>query len=163
MIAARTDEYLRQPRFGLGMAGGDPPTHSAAGKARLWQQTLAVMLQRLNRAGVPVLVVHPVPALPYPGTGCAVLRVLRETCGVTLSRTSVDRRRELMLRVENAAIAAAPRSSGLDFIDDLCDARRCTSTRDGLQLYRDEFHLSVAASLSLADPLAAAIEARARR
>jgi SGNH domain (fused to AT3 domains) len=50
----------------------------------------------------------------------------------------------------------------IDFEDEICDARRCETSRNGTILYRDADHLSVDGSLTLADRFYRAIEAVAR-
>ena len=62
VIAARTDRYLEGSAFGLARPGGGL-SYSPEQKAELWRQGLGSFLRRLTRAGVPVVVVHPVPDL----------------------------------------------------------------------------------------------------
>ena len=162
VIAARTDGYVEGAAIGLAPLGSGPTARTTRGKAALWQSSLTSLLRQLNQAGIPAIVVHPVPALAFEPTGCAMLRVLRNDCGATESRARADRRRALVVGIENAAVASAPAAWALDPIGTVCDAVRCSSNRAGLALYRDGFHLSVAGSLTLADQLASAVSVHAR-
>ncbi len=147
VIAARTDHYLDDPQIGLQPAGG-PAVYSAATKARLWRGGLERFLRRVGAAGIPTLVVHPVPALAIdPGT-CAVLRVLTASCTATAERRSVDDLLRVSDRIESAAVAAAPKARAISFESLLCSSV-CASARDGRMLYRDSTHLSVDGALTL--------------
>ena len=147
VIAARTDHYLDDPQIGLQQAVG-PAAYSAATKARLWRGGLERFLRRLGAAGIPTLVVHPVPALAIdPGT-CAVLRVLTASCTATAARRSVDDLLRVSERIESAAVAAAPKARAVSFESLLCSSV-CASARDGRMLYRDSTHLSVDGALTL--------------
>jgi peptidoglycan/LPS O-acetylase OafA/YrhL len=147
VIAARTDHYLDDPQIGL-QPGGGPAAYSSAAKARLWRAGLERFLRRLGAAGIPTLVVHPVPALAIdPGT-CAVLRVLTASCTATASRRSVDDLLRVSGQIESAAVAAAPKARAVSFESLLC-TNVCASARDGRMLYRDSTHLSVDGALTL--------------
>lgn len=149
VLAARTDFYLQNPADGLGLIGKGGLTFSNAGKARLWRRTLHSTLLRLNAAGVPVLLVHPIPVLPLDPATCAVVRVLLGKCSSSLPRSSVDRWLRLAIKTENAGAAGAKRTWILDFENQLCEKQRCTTVKKGVSLYRDSRHLSVDGALTL--------------
>jgi peptidoglycan/LPS O-acetylase OafA/YrhL len=156
VIAARTDHYLDDPSIGLG------GSHSQAAKTLLWRGGLERFLRRLGRAGIPTLVVHPVPVLAIdPGT-CAVLRVLTGSCTATATRRSIDRLLRASDQAESAAVAAAPRSSAVSFERLLC-SRVCASARGGRMLYRDSTHLSVEGALTLTPEFEALLSRRSAR
>lgn len=161
VLAARTDAYLQGSDFSLGKVGGGPLTNDTQAKARLWQRALTSVLRRLNKAGIPVLVVHPVPVLPNAPDGCAVGRILAGECASTVSRKSVDSWLALSRRVENASIASAPATWALDFENEICGKSSCSTVRDGVIQYRDFRHLTVAKALTLTDSFYRSIVAHA--
>jgi peptidoglycan/LPS O-acetylase OafA/YrhL len=160
VTAARTDGYVAG-HLGLG-ATGDSITTDSAERAVLWRRGLTASLSRLNRSGIPVVVVEAVPEVPSRTTECAVILVLTRSCTSTVDRASVDARLRSSVEVQRAAVAAAPRSYDLDLESAFCSSTRCFSLRKGKLLYRDSDHLSVGGSLLLTDRFYRAIVARAR-
>lgn len=163
VVAARTDLYVESTTGNslAPMERGAFATEPDA-KGRVWQQGLEVVLRRLGAAGVPVLVVHPVPHLPLPLDECAVLRVLTRTCTGTRLRTAVREELRRSFDVEAAAVAAVPPVRAIDLANDLCGGTRCSSVRGGVALYRDGDHLSVEGALTLTDTFFREIAAEAR-
>jgi hypothetical protein len=162
VIAARTDRYVEGSAFGLAEPGGGL-SYSPAQKAELWRQGLAAFLRRLTRAGVPVVVVHPVPTFAIDPGDCAVVRVLIGRCSAVRPRASVDRQLRRSVHAETAAIGAVSGASAVSFEPAFCSAETCSSTRAGLGLYRDGAHLSVAGALVLTGRFTRLIAAHARR
>jgi peptidoglycan/LPS O-acetylase OafA/YrhL len=162
VIAARTDRYVEGSAFGLARPGGGL-SYSPEQKAQLWRQGLATFLRRLTRAGVPVVVVHPVPTFAINPGDCAVVRVLIGRCYAVRPRASVDRQLRRSVDAENAAIGAVSGASAVSFEQAFCSAETCSSTRAGLGLYRDGAHLSVAGALLLTGRFIRLIAAHARR
>ena len=161
VIASRTDRYLEGSAFGLAQPGGGL-SYSPDQKAELWRRGLAGLLRRLTGAGVPVVVVHPVPTFAIDPGGCAVVRVLVGRCGTTRPRAAVDRQLRRSVGAERAAVAAVPGTSAASFESAFCDRHTCWSTRAGEGLYRDPTHLSVAGALLLTDRFTRLIAAYAR-
>ncbi len=161
VLATRTDFYLQNPKDGLAVGSGDDFTYDDAEKAALWRQALRATLRRLNAAGVPVLLVHPIPVLPLDQRTCAVVRVLMGKCSDSESRSSVDSWLRRARRAEKAAVAGLERTWILDFENRLCGKKRCSSVKDGISLYRDSRHLSIDGSLYLAGDFERAIRAHA--
>jgi hypothetical protein len=161
ITAARADLYIGQASTGLGRPGG-AITYRASAKAQLWHQGLVSTLRRLNDAGIPVLVAHPVPVQPISASSCAVIRILTESCMISISRSAVDQSLRRSVGAENRAIAAVPMAWAVDFENELCGRDRCASLRVGTPLYRDSEHLSVDGALSLTERFYKAIVAHAR-
>jgi hypothetical protein len=151
ILATRTDAYLQGSDFSLGKPGSAALTNDTQTKVRLWQSALTSVLRRLNGAGIPALLVHPVPVLPNAPDGCAVGRILMGDCANTVSRRSVDSWLALSRRVEDASVARAPPTWALDFENQICSKSTCSTVRNGVVQYRDFRHLTVAKALTLTD------------
>ncbi len=149
--ANRADGYIRAGDAGLGSPGNDPTSHSAVVKARLWYQGLASSLRHLNDAGIPVVVVQPVPLQAMPFGDCAVIRILTQSCASSVARSTVENDRRLAVDAENRAVAAVPAAWTIDFVNKLCNSDRCTSTRGNTPMYRDRHHLSTDGALTLTE------------
>jgi peptidoglycan/LPS O-acetylase OafA/YrhL len=162
VIASRTDTYLEEASIALGAVDGTGLTRDPDEKARLWRRSLRSMLRRLDTAGVPVLLVHPVPTVPAMPERCAVLRILLERCGSTVPRAIAAKRIARAIALETDAVTATSSASALDLTDVLCPEGHCASSRSGITLYRDAQHLSVDGALQLTDVFSRAIRARAR-
>jgi hypothetical protein len=137
-------------------------THDPVAKARLWGRALRAMLQRLDAAGVPVLLVHPVPSVPPMPEQCAVLRILLERCGSSSPQDAADERLARAIRTERDAVSGTPSAHTLNLTGVLCPDRLCVSSSRGIPVYRDAQHLSVDGALGLTDLFSQAIRANAR-
>jgi peptidoglycan/LPS O-acetylase OafA/YrhL len=160
ILAARTDSAVESD-----VEFRDPPTgritSEPEAKARLWRNGLIRVARRLNGAGIPVLVVHPVPAIPNLPTACSTASVLSGACSGSVSRESADRRRRRSIDAEAAAVAAVPATWSVDFVDALCGSTTCSAARQGTRLYRNSDHLSVDGALSLTGAFEDAVRAHA--
>ena len=161
VLAARTDKYLEDSSVGLAASGG-PMTHDPVAKAQLWQGALSAMLQSLDAAGVPVLLVHPVPSVPPMPEQCAVLRILLERCGSSTPSDTADERLARAIRAERDAVSGTPSAHALNLTGVLCPDRVCVSARAGIPIYRDAQHLSVDGALELTDLFSRAIRVHVR-
>jgi peptidoglycan/LPS O-acetylase OafA/YrhL len=162
VLANRDDDLIGASSKGFGSADGGAVAYGRAAKARLWEHGLANVLQRLSRAGIPVLLVRPVPAIPTLPSGCAVIRVLTGSCRGSVARTAVAASLRLTVDAENRAVRLASTAVILDLENDLCGPTRCSSVRDGTVLYRDSDHLTVAGALTLTSVFYRAIVLHAR-
>ncbi|MHB8059336.1 MAG: acyltransferase family protein [Gaiellaceae bacterium] len=161
IIAARTDFDLQESKAALGRVGSGTLTNDTQAKVQLWQPALTSTLRRLNDAGVPVLLVHPVPFMPSEPPACAVVRILWGRCTSSVSRTIADSWLALPRRVEDASIAATSATWSLDFENEICGKSTCSYVRHGVIQFRDWRHLSVAGALMLTDSFYRAIVAHA--
>jgi peptidoglycan/LPS O-acetylase OafA/YrhL len=150
VLANRDDFDIAKPAQGWVRADGTI-TYDLAEKARLWQQGLARVLVRLNRAGVRVVLVRPVPLMPLAPAGCAVIRVLLSSCESSLSRTDVDHELEPAARAQKLAALHASLTHIVDFEPQLCSKTRCSTVRKRTILYFDRDHLNRAGALTLTD------------
>jgi peptidoglycan/LPS O-acetylase OafA/YrhL len=162
IIASRTDDYIRSGNIALGSVGDASLSRDGYAKAASYRQGLEGVIRRLNANGVPVVIVHPVPRLPFDPAGCAVSRVLSGSCFGTRSRQAVDAESHDAIATENRAIASATGAWAIGFENDLCDKRFCHTSKYGVAMYRNSEHLSVAGALTLTDRFANVITAHAR-
>lgn len=146
----------------------DPYTNkvatTAAAKAALYRQGLERVLTRLHEAGIPTVVIHPVPQWrSWDPRECAnaLVYLSPRSCGTDQSLAEVAAFRDAALAEEERAIAAVPGTVGVDFTDELC-SRDCASNRRDLWLYKDGRHLSVVGALRLTERFRQLIEADAR-
>jgi len=160
VISSRVDEWLAGSAFTLrapdGTIARDP-----ASKAGLWRHALRAEIRRLNRGGIPVVVIEPVPYMTHPVTDCAVILIMTHACGASTPRTRADQELQPALAVEQAA-AAGQRAWVVSFEKQLCTRDRCMSRRGDLILYRDLDHLSIRGAETLTRSFAAEVIPHAR-
>jgi peptidoglycan/LPS O-acetylase OafA/YrhL len=162
VISSRLDLYLRDSAFSFGGLGVSL-THDSDAKERLLVADLSREIRRLNDAGVPVVLLTPIPAMPTGhGVACAVILLLVDRCGGSVSRSQADHELAHARDVEREA-AAGKRAWLVDFEDELCPDGRCASSRKNLILYRNEDHLSVTGARSLTRSFSANVISHARR
>ena len=165
VIAARTDRYIETSsgpgRYSFGLYGGQP-TYDRGEKARLYTVGLSAVLRRLDAAGIPSIVVIPIPRIPTQVATCAMVLAVTNNCAQSVSRASSDRE----LAVAHAALAAAVSQSKLGHLLDVtevfCSATRCSGTAGGLLLYRDDEHLTTTGSLKTTEAFFKAFIANTR-
>jgi peptidoglycan/LPS O-acetylase OafA/YrhL len=148
-VAERTDEYLDDSSWGMTAPAGGTPQYGSTEKARLLERGLAEALRPLSAAHIPVVLVHPIPALPVPSTQCAVVVVLLHACASSVSRSHVDRELAPAVALETRALASAPSARGVSFESEICGRSTCRSTRGSTLLYWDNLHLSVEGAMTL--------------
>ena len=165
IIAARTDWYLNAPGAGQASVAALTSrrwTGNPSRKATLFTRGLHDEIKALNAAGVPVVLVHPVPVLPINEQGCAAVLLMLNGCRKSLPRSTVETTLRAARRVEDTALAGQLAAWSVDFEDELCSRRDCASRRsDGLVMYRDEDHLSVDGAQTLEPEFFKVIRSRA--
>jgi peptidoglycan/LPS O-acetylase OafA/YrhL len=158
VIANRTDLYINETAEGLGQAPDGAIAFGKREKTQVLTHGLAQTLRRLTDAGIPVVVVHPVPAVPTPPQGCAVLLILTGRCGSSTSETQANKELQTAIAIENRAIAFIPGTAAVNFEKILCPNGRCSAQRGSTFVYFDSDHLSIQGALLLSgcfDKLAA--------
>jgi peptidoglycan/LPS O-acetylase OafA/YrhL len=162
VIANRTDGYVDVSSKSVGPPSVGPLTRSQAAKGRLWREALTEMLRRFDAAGIPTVVVHPVPWIATLNDGCAVLLVLDDGCDATVTRSRAAHERQDAVAIENASVrAAGGLATTTDFFDEFCGPVICSSRKDGQDAYQDRDHLSPAGALLLEAPFRKLIAAHA--
>lgn len=152
VIANRASWTVHDPASPLLDPATGRQTTDEATKARIWEDGLSRTLADVTRPGTPVAVVATVPQFDdFEVRTCATWRVWLApgSCSVTEPRAVVDADRAASLPAERRAVHAHPSAHLVDFVDDLCDATTCSTTRDGIFQYRDESHLSVPGARAL--------------
>jgi peptidoglycan/LPS O-acetylase OafA/YrhL len=157
VLANRDDLMMDSPSVGLGPPTGGKAVFGTVGKKRLWTQGLSRTLHAFSRAGIPVLLVRPVPLVPSIPRGCAVVRVLLGWCVGSVSRTEAARELRPAVLSENRAAHGTATVTFIDFAGRLCSTRLCRTSRGDAMLWRDDDHLTVAGAATLTKPFLAAI------
>lgn len=164
IISSRSDPWIEDSTFVVERRGrGSPSQHvSSAAKEAAFAQGLRRTVRRLDRAGIPVIVVHPVPEIEVDPGSCAVIRFMIEhSCAEADKRSTVTRRMARTLAAEREAIRGLD-ATLLDFEPWFCSGGFCRSSKNGALLYRDHQHLSVAGARKLEPFFARAIDRMAR-
>jgi hypothetical protein len=160
VISGRSDIYLTRSDFSLRTNSGRSAP-SRASKARIWLAASKSEITALNRAGVPVVVIDPVPQMESTVVGCAVILLLTDKCGGSVSRAAADRDLETTREI-NTAATAGKHAWVVSFENELCGRTRCWSKRNGTILYRDVDHLSIPGAEMLTSPFASRVISHAR-
>jgi len=144
---------LQDPRNGAWVG-------STNGKARIWGQGLGRVLAELGDEGIPTVVLQTVPQFPDWQPNCAAIRVeLRpRSCGTSLSRAQADEYRGPALAAEQRAVDGVTTARAIDFAAAVCEQGRCVTNSGDRWYYRDQSHLSVRFSVSLADTIRGVVE-----
>jgi peptidoglycan/LPS O-acetylase OafA/YrhL len=163
IVGTRADPWIEDPHYGLAPANTRSFSHTAPTKEVLWAAGLRSEIQLLDRAGVPVIVVHPVPMIALDDGACAVIDVLVDRCHGSIQRKRVDRQLRRTLVAEGSAVRGFKTASILDLESEICTPTTCSTSHDGVVMYRDSGHLSVHGALTLTPAFFAAIAGHARR
>lgn len=107
---------------------------------------LAETVDRLTRLGLRVVVVAPLPEMPYDVPACLARRGPGR-CNVARSKIEAQRRDVMQLLV--GIRGRFPGVQILDFIDQICDSATCYAERNGIIMFVDDDHLTARASRAL--------------
>jgi len=162
IVAARTDKYvldetlyIDEPRYGQDVAW----THLG-----LWIRGLHTELAALNAAGIPAVVVDPIPELPFPDErSCARLLLRLGGCQASLDRRRVDAELRPLIDADATAVENLPAASTLSVENGICSRRWCQATRsNGERVYKDSDHITVDAARNLTSIFYRAVVTHAR-
>jgi len=126
---------------------------AGAASAAAWTQALESVVQRLQEAGISVILAEPIPEPTYEVAPSGLIHLGRERAATT----DAQQWRASALALDTAVAAAHPGTVLYDPLPHLCDADTCPDIADGAFLYADPRHLSVAGSLRLAPTLGQAL------
>ena len=161
-VAAASIEYITLDRVDL--RRNRVAARSPAEKAALWRAGLRAVVKQFTDAGIPTVVIHPVPNFDhFDGNLCPAARLYLDaaSCGERLPNARIEAQRRLPLRAEREAIKHIPLASSTDFTRDVCNRSFCATETAGTWIYRDAAHLSVDGSLRLARQFAALVRSSA--
>lgn len=161
VLVARSDFYLQNPKDGFAKVGNNNFVFNNPNKAKLYQWAMHRTLVRLGEAGVPVVVIHPVPVLPIDPDTCRIIRSWTHSCATSLSRMAVNRWLHLSWQIEKQAAAGLGNVVSLGFENQLCGPKRCSTTKDGIPLYHNDRHLGYAGAKMLIPEFEQAFKAKA--
>ncbi len=161
VVITGSDGLILDPNIAVSNGASAEESNTVSGKADLMQQALVNEIDLLKADGHQVLLVQQVPhyigAFSWDPRECTMVAVLGGDCSVTVDR---GRMMEEHSAWRHALISAGAETNTpvLDLTDAFCDANLCFGARDGLVLYRDNSHISVAASNALTPRLLEAMK-----
>ena len=148
MISSRSDKYIAQADMAFLDAAGAAATTPAA-KQRAYELGVERVAARLTAAGIPVLLVQPVPLMGVAPSNCATYLVITDRCVSREPRAAVTRELARAVAANRVAAAHTANVTTVSFLDYLCGATSCSTRSHGHENYRDAEHLSVAGALAL--------------
>jgi hypothetical protein len=104
------------------------------------------MAGELTRRGLRVLIVAPIPSMPFRGPACLARR---EAGQCVMPRETAEEAREALMRQLTALAIRNTHVRIYDPIPDLCTPTTCAAERDGSVVFLDDRHLTATASRSL--------------
>jgi hypothetical protein len=151
IIASESSDYVNGAGFSLLDTRSGRTARSPATKAQFWRAGLQRVLQRLQAASIPTLVVNSIPHFgSWDPRTCAAIVVAGDlrACGTSRRKTSVENDQ----RAVNAAEVAATEATAahvVNFTPTLCSSSRCSTNNGNTFTYMDGHHLSVDGALTL--------------
>jgi len=152
VLASATDGYLNGDEFELRDHAGHRASTPEQKKV-LWEQGSGRVVQRLQDAGIDVVIVNPIPKFTdWNPQDCAVVRVLlaEASCSTSDSTAALQHRRAGAVAADAQVAAAHPGLAVLDPFPDLCPGDPCDARRHGRLWWRDANHVSVEGAAVLA-------------
>ncbi len=161
IIATAVREYLTDGSVVLG-SDARRFQRSADDRLTVWQEGFQPVLERLDRAGIPVLLIQPLPVFEdWSLLRCSMLTMAADParCGTAAERNELlaDRAPFATANRRSAELFAAVET--VDLFDELCPDKQCVTNEGATFAYRDGDHLTVDRSASLAPRLAAELAA----
>ncbi len=156
VIASSTDGYVRQPYFTFRNSTLTERYVTPEEKAGAISDRLTQVLNILRYAGIRAVVVHNVPKFDeWKPIAMPPIKLLGPSSWInkTIPRDVALSNRQLAFDAEATAITDA-KASAIDFFDMLCPSDPCTTHGPDGWTYRDNGHISVAASERLAERFA---------
>jgi hypothetical protein len=152
VLASASDLYIEVPEFELIEPSTGEIASSPDGKAAAWKSGLARTVSDLEKAGIDVVVVNPVPKFSnWDPRSCAAVHWLvgnGDECGTSNSRVDADSFRARAVAAESE-VGAQSAATVIDFADELCPGDVCSTHLGDTWMWRDGEHISVGASAQL--------------
>ena len=159
VIASSTDGYVRQPYFTFRNSTLTEKYVTPEEKAGVLSARLEQVLNILRYAGVRTIVVQPVPKFDeWKPIAMPPLKIYGPSSWLekTTPRATALENRRLAFEA-NASAAQNAGAKTIDFFDTLCPGDVCSTRGVSGWNYRDNGHISVAASRALAESFAASL------
>ncbi len=152
MLASASDNYIELSEVEL----IDPDTGERASspdsKAEVWSRGLDRTVSTLERAGIDVIIIEPVPKFgDWDPQNCAAVHWLvgnGDVCGATESRAEADAFRDRAVSAERG-VGEHTTATVVDVADDLCIADLCATRLGDTWMWKNGGHISVDASAQL--------------
>ena len=141
---------------------GQLPVSGPEEKASLMGQELEGQISLIRETGHDVVVVFPIPNfnaldVEYRPRACSLWQLGADTCAPNVpTHTMAD----LQSAWKRALSQAAEKTKSLtvDFSARYCDTETCSPSRNGVLVYRDDFHISAEESVQIAQDLVAILK-----
>jgi hypothetical protein len=145
----------RQP-YRIVWNGRDAWLHTDAEARSMWEAGLRRTIDAVYRSGARVIILQDSP-LPRGNPLTCLARAYRkpERCAVPRA-VAID---TIMANLERAVAAIAPAASYVSLTSSFCDARTCPVMLNGVAVFRDDHHLTVAFAERLGPVLDSALSA----
>ena len=160
VLIANADTYWTDPLWSVA-AGAGPVTTRSADKLALLDRSLDDTVSRLAAAGHEVVLVQSVPLHEgFHPERCTLDAIRDSGCADQVSRKALTD----LQGSQRTVLFDVARRTGSQVFDpwvSLCGPQSCVTERDGVPLYRNWSHISVAASEELAPALGAPLGGRA--
>ncbi len=126
--------------------------NSRADHISAWQDGFDPVLKRLDDAGIPVVVVQPLPVFEdWSLLACSMLTISSNPseCGTEAARDELLAGRAVFVEANNASVDRFPAAETLDLFNALCPGQTCVTNEGDTYLYRDGGHITVDRSTRL--------------
>ena len=157
LLGFKSLRYVSDPSGTLSLDGGHPVS-SESERAELWEEGLRRLVKDLRGLGVAVVLIHDKYETSLPPGNCGPVLYQVNDCFRVEPRSEVERDRAASFNAEQRAVAGIGGAFTVDPTDLLCDDRACPNQDDGVWLFSDEDHVSVAASKRLAPDFTRVVE-----
>ena len=122
-------------------------------RKKVLENGLLETIKALIAAGKSITFVHAVPDLGFDPKSCLKLRKfqLREhNSACSVSQTTIETQQEVYRGVLAKVLVSVPQVKTFDPLPFLCQNGECRGKMNGVLLYRDKTHLSIAGSIEMA-------------
>jgi peptidoglycan/LPS O-acetylase OafA/YrhL len=116
-----------------------------------WSEMLIPILKRLDELDVAVVVLASAFSVGVEPRACSYLQVVINRCNASVDRVTNELEQSRLSRKieERSAVGAVRNAVLMDTIEVLCPEASCTTYRDGKWWWRDNAHVSIAASQAM--------------
>jgi len=124
-----------------------------------WSDQFLPILQTLENAAIPVVVVSASVVVDVRPQECSVIQVYLHSCDAekTLDASRLDQGRSYRVGEERIAVGQVSNAIIMDTFPILCPATMCETRRAGKWWWRDDAHISITASENLSPLMKASL------